>query len=53
MGIFGLIGAMLAGAVISLIAKKNFEVANGDVLGTSNEVGRAIALLFMAIMLFY
>ena len=52
-GIFGLIGAMLAGAVISLIAKKNFEVANGDVLGTSNEVGRAIALLFMAIMLFY
>lgn len=52
-GIFGLIGAMLAGAVISLIAKKNFQVANGDVLGTSNEVGRAIALLFMAILLFY
>ncbi|MDO5848225.1 MAG: adenosylcobinamide-GDP ribazoletransferase [Methanobrevibacter sp.] len=52
-GIFGLIGAMFAGAVVSLIAKKNFGVANGDVLGTSNEIGRAVALLFMIIMLFY
>lgn len=52
-GIFGLIGAILAGAVVSAIARKNFGIANGDVLGTSNEVGRAVALLFMAIMLFY
>lgn len=52
-GIFALIGAILAGAIVSVIAKKNFEVANGDVLGTSNEVGRAVALLFMGIMLFY
>lgn len=52
-GIFALLGAILTGAVVSIIAKKNFEVANGDVLGTSNEVGRAVALLFMVIMLFY
>lgn len=52
-GIFGLIGAIFAGAVVSVVAKKNFKVANGDVLGTSNEVGRAVSLLFMAIMLFY
>ena len=52
-GIFGLIGAIITGLVISVIAKKNFGVANGDVLGTSNEVGRAVALIFMVFMLFY
>lgn len=52
-GIIGVIGAILAGLIIAYIAHKNFKVANGDVLGTSNEFGRAIALLFMAIALFY
>ena len=52
-GVIGLVGAIVAGAIIALIAKNNFIIANGDVLGTSNEVGRLIALLFMAIALFF
>lgn len=49
-GIFGVLGAILSGALVSLIAKKNFKVANGDVLGTSSELGRVFALIFMLIM---
>ena len=52
-GIIGLIGAIAAGLIISLIARRNFGVANGDVLGMSNEVGRLMALLFMSIALYY
>ena len=52
-GVIGLIGAIFAGLIISWISKRNFKVATGDVLGTSNEVGRVIALLFMAVALFY
>lgn len=52
-GIIGLIGAILGGYFIYLIAKHNFKVATGDVLGASNEVGRVVALLFMSIALFY
>ena len=52
-GIFGVIGAMLAGVVIAHIAKRNFVFANGDVLGMSNEVGRLLSLLFMSVALFY
>lgn len=50
-GLIGLLGAIIAGFIISQIAKKNFVVANGDVLGMSNEVGRLMALLFMSIAL--
>ena len=39
--------------IIAFIAKRNFVYANGDVLGMSNEVGRLMALLFMAVTLFY
>lgn len=49
--LIGLLGAIIAGFIISQIAKKNFGVANGDVLGMSNEVGRLMALLFMSIAL--
>lgn len=52
-GVIGLVGAIVAGALIAFIAKRNFIIANGDVLGMSNEVGRLIALLFMAIALFF
>ncbi len=50
-GLIGLVGAIFSGFIISIIAKRNFGVANGDVLGMSNEVGRLMALLFMAIAL--
>lgn len=52
-GVIGLVGAIVAGALIALIAKRNFVIANGDVLGMSNEVGRLMALLFMAVALFF
>lgn len=52
-GVIGLLGAIFAGLLISLIAKRNFGVANGDVLGMSNEVGRLMALLFMSIALYF
>ena len=52
-GIFGVLGAIVSGVVIAVIAKKNFELANGDVLGMSNEVGRLCSLLFMAVALYF
>ncbi len=52
-GITGLVGAVVAGALIAFIAQRNFIIANGDVLGMSNEVGRLMALLFMSVALFF
>lgn len=52
-GIFGVVGAVISGIIIAVIARRNFVLANGDVLGMSNEVGRLFALLFMAVALFY
>ena len=52
-GIFALIGAVFAGGLVAHIAKHSFRVANGDVLGASNEIGRVMALIFMLIALFY
>lgn len=51
-GLFGLVGAILSGFIIAIIAKRNFVLANGDVLGMSNEVGRLFSLIFMSIILF-
>ncbi|MBQ6099483.1 MAG: adenosylcobinamide-GDP ribazoletransferase [Methanobrevibacter sp.] len=52
-GIFGVVGAVVSGIIIALIARRNFVLANGDVLGMSNEVGRLFSLLFMTVALFY
>lgn len=52
-GICGVLGAIVSGAIIATIAKRNFVLANGDVLGMSNEVGRLMSLLFMAVALFF
>lgn len=52
-GIAGVVGAMVSGTIIATIARRNFVLANGDVLGMSNEVGRLLSLLFMAVALFY
>ena len=52
-GLFGVIGAIVSGMIIAVIARRNFIVANGDVLGMSNEVGRLFSLLFMAVALFF
>jgi adenosylcobinamide-GDP ribazoletransferase len=52
-GVIGVFGAIAAGLVIAVIARRNFVLANGDVLGMANEVGRLGSLLFMAIALFF
>jgi adenosylcobinamide-GDP ribazoletransferase len=52
-GIFGALGAIISGTIIAVIAKRNFVLANGDVLGMSNEVGRLFSLLFMAVALYF
>ena len=48
-GILGIIGGAFAGAFTSLIAKRHLKIANGDVLGCSNELGRLFSLLAMLI----
>ena len=52
-GLMGVIGAIVSGLLIAVIARRNFVLANGDVLGMSNEVGRLFSLLFMSVALFY
>ena len=52
-GILGVVGAMVSGIIIALVARRNFILANGDVLGMSNEVGRLFSLLFMAVALYF
>jgi len=50
-GFIGVLGGILGGGIISLIAQKNFKMANGDVLGASNEFGRMTSLILMLIFL--
>ena len=52
-GVVGVVGAIVSGLIIAVIAKRNFVLANGDVLGMSNEVGRLFALIFMSVALYY
>ena len=52
-GIIGVVGAIVSGIIIAFVARRNFILANGDVLGMSNEVGRLFSLLFMAVALFF
>ena len=47
LGIIGITTGLLSGIIIALVAKKNFTWATGDVLGTSNEVARMLALVIM------
>ena len=52
-GVCGVIGAIVSGIIIARIARRNFVLSNGDVLGMSNEVGRLFSLLFMAVALYF
>ncbi len=52
-GIFAMIGALTGGFILAKIAKKHFKYATGDILGASNEIGRAVALIVMIISLTY
>lgn len=50
-GVLGIIGGLIGGTFIAVLARKNFKWATGDVLGTSNEVARMLALLIMTVVL--
>ncbi|MBQ2961393.1 adenosylcobinamide-GDP ribazoletransferase [Methanobrevibacter sp.] len=50
-GLLGIIGGAFGGALTALIAKRHLEIANGDVLGTSNELGRLFSLIAMLILI--
>lgn len=50
-GIIGIIGGAFGGALTALIAKKHLKIANGDVLGTSNELGRLFSIVAMMIII--
>ena len=42
-----LIVSIITGAIMSIIAFKNFGMTNGDVLGATNELSRAITIILM------
>ena len=50
-GLLGIIGGAFGGALSALIAKKHLKIANGDVLGASNELGRLFSLMAMLILI--
>ena len=50
-GIIGIIGGAFGGALTALIAKKHLKIANGYVLGTSNELGRLFSLIGMLMVI--
>jgi adenosylcobinamide-GDP ribazoletransferase len=50
-GLVGITMGLLSGAIIAFISKKSFIWATGDVLGTSNEVARMLALVIMVTLL--
>jgi len=46
-----LIVSILAGVMMSAIAKRNFGMVNGDVLGATNEITRAVVILTFLIFI--
>jgi adenosylcobinamide-GDP ribazoletransferase len=46
-GFIGITAGLLSGVLIALVSQKNFKWATGDVLGTSNEFARMVALIIM------
>ncbi len=50
-GVIGIAMGFLAGIIVAFVTKKSFIWATGDVLGTSNEVGRMLAMIIMVTFL--
>lgn len=50
-GIIGVIGGIFGGVLTSFIGRRHIKIANGDVLGASNELGRMFSLIAMLIPL--
>jgi len=52
-GLVALIAAIVSAFIILNISNRHFGGMNGDVIGTSNEVGRTIALIIIVLVLSY
>ncbi len=52
-GILGIVGGIIGGSIVAAIASKQFKYATGDILGASNEIGRAVSLILMTTILIY
>lgn len=50
-GVIGILTGMTAGFIVAIVSRKNFKYATGDVLGTSNEVARMLAILIMVTLI--
>ncbi|MDR2623118.1 MAG: adenosylcobinamide-GDP ribazoletransferase [Methanobrevibacter sp.] len=48
-GVFGVIGGILGGVIVSMVSERNFKMATGDVLGASNEIGRLFSGLLILV----
>lgn len=46
-GILGIVGGLIGGLIMALVARRKFVYTTGDILGASNEVSRMIALVVM------
>ena len=52
-GLIALIAAIISAFLVLNISNRHFGGMNGDVIGTSNEVGRTIALIMIVLVLSY
>ncbi|WP_214044919.1 adenosylcobinamide-GDP ribazoletransferase [Methanomethylovorans sp.] len=52
-GLIALIAAIISAFIILNISNRHFGGMNGDVIGTSNEIGRTVALIVIVLVLSY
>ena len=52
-GIIGILAALAVGSSITLITRRNFRWATGDVLGASNEISRMTSLVVIVMLIFW
>lgn len=52
-GIIALVCGIISAFIVLNISNRHFKGVNGDVIGTSNEVGRIIALMSMVVILHF
>lgn len=48
-GVIALTASVVFGLYLAMVAEKNFGCVTGDMLGASNEIGRAVALIFIVL----
>lgn len=50
-GITGILGGVVMGLIMAMIARRKFKYTTGDILGATNELSRMLALLVMVLIL--